>query len=106
MDNLTKEHILKAGYVIKGLSNSERIKIITLLQAGEMTAATLTFNLKVGKRETLRHLEKLIAIKVVKKERKQAHLRTYQYVLVAKTYERYLLYIKKIHSLQKRTKII
>jgi len=96
MDKLTKEHIRKAGYVIKGFSNSERLKIISLLQKGEMTAATLTINLNVGKRETLRHLKHLIAIKVVKKERKHINLRTYRYILDSKTYERYLRHIKKI----------
>lgn len=96
MDNKTKEHILKAGYVIKGLNNLERMKIISLLQKGEMTSESIRTNLKVGKRETLRHLEYLRKIDVVKKKRGKVNLRTNDYTLNSKTYRRYLSCIKKI----------
>ncbi len=96
MERLNEHQIRKARSVIKGLSNLERLKIISLLQQGEMTAATITDNLNVGKRETQRHLNILIAIKVVNKERKKINLRTYRYTLNSKTYHLYISCITRM----------
>lgn len=96
MNKQTKEHIRKAGYVLKALNNPKRMLIIDLLQRKELPISVIQDILNMEKRQTQRHLDHLLKIQLIQKYRGDHDWRTICYSLNLEKYQHYISHLQKM----------